>query len=214
MPESDDVRYPFAVTGTARTLRDEPAGMHSHAIDNLRFIRDAMERAGSFTGVPGWGGVVMGISALAASLVAGMQPTPDRWLIVWLTEAAIAFSIGGFSMQRKAKRNQTTIFSPPGRKFALSFAPPVIVGALLTLVFVRVGVRALIPGMWLSLYGAAVITGGAFSVRVVPVMGSLFLILGTLAFFSSPLWSDYLLAGGFGGLHILFGIIIARRHGG
>jgi hypothetical protein len=207
--------YSFGVTSTgeARAI-NEPAGMHTHAIDNLRFIRDTMERAGSFTGVPGWGGAAMGVSALAAAVIAHLQTTPERWMAVWLAEALVAFAIGGYAMQRKAALNETSIFSPPGRKFALSFSPPVLVGALMTVVLMRAGATELIPGMWLCLYGAAVITGGAFSVRIVPVMGSAFVALGTLAFFGPPSWSDVLLAAGFGGLHILFGIIIARRYGG
>lgn len=204
----------MALAPRLRAVSREPIGIHSHALDNIRFIRDTMERAGSFTGVPGWGGVVMGISALVASAVAARQTTPSAWVLTWIVEGLIAMAIGGFAMERKARKVNMSLFSAPGQKFALSFSPPVLVGALLTLVFYRHEANALIPGMWLSLYGTGVVTGGAFSVRIVPVMGAAFLALGTAAFFSPAGWGDYYLASGFGVLHIIFGIVIARRYGG
>lgn len=156
----------------------------------------------------------MGVSALFAAVIAHLQASPQHWFAVWLAEAVVAFAIGGFAMERKARTACLSLFSAPGRKFALSFAPPLIVGALLTLVLFRAGVPALIPGMWLCLYGTGIVTGGAFSVRIVPVMGLGFVLLGMLAFFLPGVHGDVWLALGFGGLHILFGIVIARRYGG
>lgn len=197
-----------------RAVTPEPVALHSHAMDNLRFIRDTMERAGSFTGVPGWGGVAMGVSALIASVVAHFQPSLALWFGTWLAEAVLALLIGGYAMERKARSAGMSLFSAPGRKFALSFAPPLMMGALLTLVLFRAGVPQLIPGMWLCMYGTGIVTGGAFSVRIVPVMGLGFLLLGCIAFFGNHTHNDVLLAAGFGGLHIVFGTVIARRYGG
>jgi len=197
-----------------RAVPHEPVALHSRAMDNLRFIRDTMERAGSFTGVPGWGGVAMGASALAAAALASLQPTTERWFLIWFVEALVAFAIGGVALERKARTANLSLFSPPGRKFVLSFAPPLLVGALFTFVFFRAGVTALIPGMWLCLYGTGILTGGAFSVRVVPAMGLSFLSIGCLSFFFPPWWRDVFLAVGFGVLHIVFGFVIARRYGG
>lgn len=192
----------------------EPIAIDARAADNIRYIREAMERAAEFTAVPGWGGVAMGVTALLAAAVAARQTTPMRWLAIWLVEAAVAITIAATSAARKSHRARMPLFSGPGRKFALSFAPPILVGALLTVVLFRAGLVTALPGMWLLLYGTAVVTGGAFSVRVVPVMGLCFMAVGLAALFSPERWNDAFMAAGFGGLQIFFGVVIARRYGG
>ena len=198
-----------------------PQPLHDRALENLRFIRDTMERAGSFTSVPGWGMVAVGLSALAAATVAGAVPasgadpgTAARWIGVWLLEAVIALVLGGATLARKARLANDPLLSGPGRRFASSFLPPLVAGALLTLALYRALQFSLLPGTWLLLYGVAVATAGAFSVRVVPLMGLCFMGLGAAAFIAPLAWGHVLLAVAFGGLHIVFGTIIARRHGG
>jgi prolipoprotein diacylglyceryltransferase len=192
----------------------EPIGLHVQAMDNLRFIRNTMESAGAFTAVPGKGGILMGATALFAAFAAHLSANPRSWLQVWLGEAVLALAIGlGFSC-RKARQNSTSLLSRPFRRFVLAVAPSVFVGALLTYVFYHQGISQLLPAMWLLLYGAGIASGGAFSVRVIPVMGMSFLALGSLAALSPANFADPLLAIGFGGFHILFGCVIARRYGG
>jgi hypothetical protein len=183
-------------------------------MDNLRFIRRTIERGAAFTGVPGWGGVGMGVSALAAAALAALQSGPGQWLAVWLVEAAVAAAIGVVAIQRKAWRAEMPLFSGTGRKVVLSFLPPALAGLALTVALAGADDFALLPAMWLLLYGAAVITAGTYSVRAVPLMGLCFMGLGTAALFAPPSWGDALMAVGFGGFHIVFGTIIARRHGG
>ena len=192
---------------------DDPA-LHARAMDNLSFIRRTMERATAFTAVPGWGGVGMGVLALTAAVVAPIQPTTRDWLDVWIVTAVAALTLGGWTMAAKARRAGTTVFSYSGRRFVLSYVPPLLVGALLTAALVRAGLYHALSGTWLLLYGTGVVTGGAFSVRVVPLMGLCFMGLGVLALFGPAAWGNPLMAAGFGGLHILFGLIIARRYGG
>jgi hypothetical protein len=199
----------------------KPVAIDAHAMDNLRYIRETMERAGSFTAVPGWGGVAMGISALIASMIAAHARLVDgsmgAWLGIWIAESVLAVSLGVLAMWRKAVQADLKMWSAPTRKFVFSFVPPLAVGAALTVVLWRVGAVSAIPGVWLMLYGTGVITGGAFSVPIVPVMGGCFLILGGLALLApvwSMQWADVWLAAGFGGLHIVFGAIIAKRYGG
>jgi hypothetical protein len=183
-------------------------------MDNLSFIRSTMERATAFTAVPGWGGVAMGVTALGATLVASRSGSVTEWLAIWLAASALALGIGGWAMALKARRAGTTVFSYSGRRFVLSYVPPLAVGALLTVVLVRAGLYSALPGTWLLLYGTGVVTGGAFSVRVVPIMGLCFMALGTVALLGPQAWGEWLLAAGFGGLHIVFGLVIARRYGG
>jgi hypothetical protein len=188
--------------------------LNDKALDNLRFIRTTMERAGAFTAVPGWGGVAAGVTALGAAWLASLQPTPGRWFGIWLAEAAFALAVLGWTMRRKARAVASPISTGPGRRFVLAFVPPMIVGGLLTWGLYLAGAHHLIAGTWLLLYGTGVVTGGAFSVRVVPVMGLAFMLIGAAALFSPPAWNDLCLAAGFGGLHIIFGTLIARKHGG
>ncbi len=198
----------------ATPITSEPPALHTRAMDNLRFIRETMERATPFTAVSGWGEIVIGVSALVAAVVASGQPTVERWLGVWLAEAAFSFVIAGGAMVWKARAASVPLLLGPGRKFVLSFAPPIAVGALLTIALYRAGLPAVLPGTWLAMYGTAVMTGGAFSVRSVSAMGFCFMIVGAIALFCPSAWGDLFMASGFGGLHIAFGAIIARRHGG
>jgi hypothetical protein len=183
-------------------------------MDDLSFIRRTMERATAFTAVPGWGGVTMGGVALAAATVASRTETALAWVTCWVAAAVVALVIGGWAMAAKARRAGTPVLSWSGRRFVLSFLPPLAVGALLTVMLVGLGLVQTLPGMWLLLYGSGVVTGGAFSVRAIPVMGICFMILGAAALFGPATWGNPLMAAGFGGLHILFGLLIARRYGG
>jgi len=191
-----------------------PLRLHDRAIDDLRFIRETMERAGAFTAVPGWGQIGVGITALIAAVIAARQSTVELWLAVWLGEAVVALVIGGWGLARKAHAANDPILSGPARRFGLSFLPPMVAAGLLTMALYRAGVWESLPAVWLMLYGAGVATAGAFSVRIVPVMGLCFMVTGAVALFGPATWGNWCMAAGFGGLHIVFGGIIARRYGG
>jgi hypothetical protein len=203
-----------SVTPLHRAPSPEPPALHARAMDNLAFIRDTMEAAGAFTAVSGWGMVAVGTVAIVAAMVASSRHSPVQSLYVWLAAAVLATVIMLWAIVRKARQARMPLLSGPGRKFVLSFSPPMLVGALLTIVLYRAGLPETIPGMWLLLYGTAVVAGGAFSVKIVPVMGICFMLAGTLALFTPTSWIDWIMAAAFGGLHIGFGVPIARRHGG
>ncbi len=183
-------------------------------MDNLAFIRNTMEAAGSFTAVSGWGMVAIGIVASFVAVIASQVPSETLALNIWLGAAILSPLVMIWAMIRKARAAKMPLLSGPGRKFVLSFSPPMFVGAVLTLVLYRAGFVTAIPGVWLLLYGTAVVAGGAFSVKIVPVMGLCFMAAGVIALFSPISWNDWIMGAAFGGLHIGFGIPIARSHGG
>ena len=191
-----------------------PIPIDARAADHLRYIRETMESAAEFTAVPGWGGVAMGATALAAAFLASRQNSPRAWLIVWLAEVFVAVAIAAPAAATKARRANSSLFRGPGRKFTLSFAPPIIVGGLLTLALFQFGAVSVLPGVWLLLYGTAIVTGGAFSVRAVPIMGLCLMALGSAALFAPASWDNIFMAAGFGIVQIAFGVWIALRYGG
>jgi hypothetical protein len=192
---------------------ERPLALHDRAMDNLRFIRQTMERAGSFTALSGWGFVAIGVTAIGAAWLAALQPTPQRWLAVWLGEAVLAVLLALGSTGLKAHRSRTQLLAGPGRKLLLSFGAPALAAALLTAALYAGGVFFVLPALWLLLYGAGVVTAGAYSVRPVPLMGAAFMALGGIALAVQP-HPDLAMAAGFGALHLGFGVHIARRHGG
>jgi len=206
---------------TPRSIRttDQPApakapALQDRAIDNLRFIRETMERAGAFTAISGWGIVAAGLIAVPASALAAQQTTELRWLSIWVVAAVVALALSGVLTIRKARALGVPVTSGPGRKLVLAFAPALFAGALITAVMIQHDLTTLLPGVWLLLYGAGVAAGGALSVPVVPVMGVSFMFLGAVALLAPAGWHEWLLLAGFGGLHIVFGVRIARRYGG
>lgn len=203
---------PTDVSGA--TSQAETAALHSRAMENLRFIRETMESAGAFTAVPGMGVAAMGLTALVTAVAARWTTTTEGWLLTWCADAVVAFAIGAWAMRRKAARARQPLSSGAGRRFVLALGPALASAALLTVVLDRSGATGLIPGAWLLLYGVGVVGAGAFSVRIVPVLGASFMALGTLTLLAPSGWSNALMAAGFGGLHVTFGLVIARRHGG
>jgi hypothetical protein len=204
----------MAVPGPNRVVRPEPIPIDARAADHLRYIRETMESAGEFTAVPGWGGVAMGLTAVAAAVLASRQTTPRAWITIWLAEAFVAVAIAAPAAATKARRANSSLFSGPGRKFVLSFAPPIVVGGFLTLALFQLGAVSVLPGVWLLLYGTAIVTGGAFSVRAVPIMGLCLMAVGAAALFAPASWGNVFMAAGFGLVQIAFGFWIALRYGG
>lgn len=187
--------------------------INDRAIDNIRYIRETMERAGSFTAVPGWGGVLMGVTALVTSFVTATIEDRLVWFTVWMIEAAVALTIGAWAVIRKAKAAKA-VLRGPGRKFAWGICPAMAAGAILTLVLLQQQSFDLMPGVWLLMYGVAVVSGGIYSVKVVPLMGMGFMLLGTAALLLPAVWSAWFMAAGFGVLQMICGTMIARKYGG
>jgi len=183
-------------------------------MDNLRFIRETMEAAGTFTAVSGWGQVVIGMTAVLAALIAARVPASVYWVLVWGAEAFLALLISVWFMYNKARSASLPLLTGSARKLLFSFTPVFVVGMVVTFAFMRHELYAMLPAVWMLLYGTAVVAAGAFSVRIVPVMGAAFITLGAATLFAPPSWNTAAMIAGFGGLHVIFGVVIARRHGG
>ncbi|MDH3628189.1 MAG: hypothetical protein OEV00_07530 [Acidobacteriota bacterium] len=188
--------------------------LQAHAEDNLRFIRKTMESTAAFTAVPGWGGVWMGVVGLLATGITLFPVGQSHWQAVWFSAAAVALGLGSITLLHKSRKAGVQVYRGAGRRFLFCLTPPIVAAAVLTLVLRRVDAIESIPGTWLLLYGTAVVTAGVVSVRIVPLLGLCFMTLGACAFFTPFSWTPLWMGVGFGGLHIVFGLIIARRYGG
>jgi len=188
--------------------------LRSRAEDDLRAIRHAMEGSSRFTSVSGAGEMAVGATALTAAWIAARRGSDAGWLAVWGIEALVAVALSFAAAAWKARRSGGRLWSLPARRFALSLAPPIVAGAALTPVLYEAGLANLLPGAWMLLYGAGVVTGGAFSVRVVPLTGVAFMLAGAAALALPGVGRDAWMAIGFGGIHLAFGALLAARHGG
>jgi hypothetical protein len=193
---------------------DHPSSIQGRAAADLHFIRQTMERSATFTAVPGMGGAAMGSIGLVAAGIAAAQPSAERWLMTWLAAAAIALTVGLVTMRHKARRAGIAWGGASTRSFGFSLAAPLIAGAALTAGLWLHGVWGLMPTVWLLLYGTGVLTGGAFSVAPMRVLGLSFMVLGVVSLLTPPSWGNVWLALGFGALQVGFGWHIARHHGG
>ena len=197
-----------------RPKPSDPPAIHARAMDNLSFIRKTMEAAGTFTAVSGWGQVVIGVTAVFAAVIAAQFQGTTEWVLMWAAEAFLALLISVWFMYNKARKASIPLLSGSVQKLLFSFSPVFVVGLVISAALIRLSMFSLLPGMWMLLYGTAVVAAGAFSVRSVPVMGAAFICVGGTALFAPFSWGTALMIIGFGALHILFGVVIARRHGG
>jgi hypothetical protein len=154
------------------------------------------------------------LTGVLAGVLAGLPALTGHWLTIWVVAAVVALVQGGLFMARKARSQGVRLSRGVARRFFFSVTPPLVAAAVLTVMLQGTASQWIIPGLWLILYGSAVISGGTYSVRPVPVMGVCFTTLGLVALVAPESWANVLLTLGFGGLHIIFGTMIARRYGG
>lgn len=182
------------------------------AEETLAYIRQTMESASTFTAVSGWGLVGVGCIGLLASWLAWAAGTPAL-LVVWIPAALVAVAVSAVSNAAKARRLEVPLWTVTLRKMVWGLAPALAAGAFLTQALVAQDAPHLLPGTWLALYGAGVTASGTFSVPAVRWMGLTMLALGAVALLQSD-FGLVLLAVGFGGAHVAFGLYIVQQHGG
>jgi hypothetical protein len=205
-------------TNPAISVRPEaPVAIESRALGTLAYIRTSIESSSSMD-VPGMAGIVMGIIGVLTAIVVSLPRWAPHWLAIWLIAAAAALLFGGALVARQIARRGHARYLGPARKFLLCLCPALLAGAVLTLVFETAGMTNLIPGMWLLLYGCAVLSASTVTIasiaRLICVMGALFVALGSVTFALPAGAHTAMLGLGFGVVHILFGILIGRlTHG-
>jgi hypothetical protein len=211
-PYSQDMPQPFRLI----VKQSPPAvALSDRAEADLAFVRSIVERSAQFTAVPGIGGILMGVTAVIAAIVAHLQPTHEKWLVVWIGDAIAACAIGGFTLVRKARRRSVPLDAAPARRFALGLAPAILAGAALTVGCIQIGAWSLLPALWMLCYGVAVLGAGAVSAApVVPIMGGVFVLVGIIAVATPASWGDFWMGATFGLVHMICGAIVARHHGG
>src|ERR1700730_3618414 len=191
---------------------DAPAAIESRALGTLAYIRASIESSSSMD-VPGMAGIVMGTIGVLTALPVSLPRLAPHWLAIWLVAAALALLLGGASVARQVVRRGHSRYLGPTRKFLLCLCPALLAGAVLTLAFAKnAGAQNLIPGMWLLLYGCAVLSASTVTTagiaRLVCIMGALFVALGSVTFALPTVAHTVMLGSGFGVLHIIFGILI------
>ena len=163
-------------------------------------------------------GIVMGIIGILAAILVSLPRWTPHWLAIWLLAAVIALLLGGALVARQIAQRGHTRYLGPARKFLLCLCPALLAGAVLTWVLLTAGMSGVIPGMWLLLYGCAVVSASTATVtgiaRLIGIMGALFVVLGSITFALPPMTHTLMLGLGFGVVHIIFGILIGRMtHG-
>jgi hypothetical protein len=182
----------------------------SHAVATLRYIRASMDAAASVA-VPGSAGIAMGSIGVLATVASSTPGLREYWLGVWLMAAAIGGGVGFALMTRPASLRGLSLTGTPLRKFALGLFPALLGGAVMTAVHWTGGNMHAIPGTWLLFYGCALISASVSATRMIALMGASFVLLGLVALLAPERAQMLLLGAGFGGLHVLFGVLIGRN---
>jgi len=187
--------------------------LDSHAAATLRYIRSSMEGA-ALLAVPGSAGIVLGTIALAAAGLCWVPDLHKYWLAVWLSAALLGAVLGSVLIVRESSLRELRLLDTPLRKFALSLAPSLAAGLVMTAVHWYAGNLHAIPGTWLLLYGCALLTASTVTTRIIAILGGLFVVFGLATLLLPDEAHIFMLGAGFGGLHILFGFLIGRMgHG-
>jgi hypothetical protein len=184
--------------------------LDSHALATLRYIRSTINTAGSVP-VPGSAGLATGMIGLLAWILSSGALLRSYWLPVWIAAALIAAPTGGALVARQSARHGFTLLGTPVRNVLLCLLPCLFAGGVLTVVDLQLGNRHAIAGTWLLLYGCGLVSISAVTCRTIGYLGGCFTLLGCAAFFVPAEYHMGLLGAGFGGLHMLYGLLARRK---
>jgi hypothetical protein len=187
--------------------------LDSHAAATLRYIRSSMEGA-VLLAVPGSAGIVLGTIGLLAMALCLAPGLSKYWLGIWLGAALIGAVAGSILIVRESSLRDLRLAGTPLLKFALYLSPTLGAGLVMTAVHWYGGNLHAIPGTWLLLYGCALVTASAATIRIIATLGALYILFGLAALLLADDLQIWILGAGFGGLHIVFGFLIRRMSHG
>ena len=191
------------------------------ARENLRVIRQTMERSTKYSTLSGISGVLVGLAGIAGVVAtwvlgpgAAIYHHPLRLASIWIVTLFTAIGIDLICNKRRAARVGKHIVSSLGAHIVLAALPAFFAAGILTYFFFQHHLLIYLWGVWMLCYGLAICAVGLFSVRPATYLGSAFVIAGaaTLLMPAVP-YHLIMMAVTFGGFHILYGVLMARRHG-
>lgn len=186
----------------------------SGAAEHLRYIRNTIEAAQTFTTVPGRGCIAVGIAGLIASILETIPALKPHWLPIWLAAAVVSSVTALYFMEQKARVQGLSLRRTVATRFFLTLTPAFVAGGILTVALTDLVGRETIAGIWLLLYGVGIAAAGVYSIPLVLIAGFAFIGLGTVALAAPAAWAPWLLGAGFGVIHLVLGTLIVRDHGG
>lgn len=206
------------------------------AREHLRVIRQTMERSTKYSTLSGLSGVLIGLVAIVGVVVTNsiIRQAPAftvrsqaelrslnafqhrqfaELAAIWTTVLVLAIAIDFVANKRRAARVGKTVMSPIGGHIILAALPAFFAGAVITYFFIMHNLAFSVWGVWMLCYGLAICAVGLFSVKPVSVLGAAFVLAGAVTLLLPPSAQLPMMALTFGGFHIGYGILMARRHG-
>jgi hypothetical protein len=160
--------------------------------------------------IPPAAGIAVGTVGLAATVLTSVAAFRSLWLPIWLVAAVTGACLGALSLTGPSdsaiqSRHVIAVFRMYSR-----LLPSLFAGAVLTAVLWHTGLTRAVPGVWLLLYGCALIQASSVASGGMALLGSLFALLALVAFCAPQSGQLPILGIGFGELHILYGVVTLR----
>lgn len=197
-------------------------------IQDLKEIRETMNRATRFISLSGLSGVSTGIIALVGALLSYVVIFKDADYLgynsveissshlVYLLLIAIgtlSLSIGSALLftHRKTKKQNQKVWNTPAKMLIINLSIPLITGGLLCFLFLIKGFVGFLCPLTLIFYGLALLNGSKYTIPVIRNLGLLEILLGLMAFqfinYGLLFWTL-----GFGVIQIIYGLIVQKKY--
>ncbi len=200
-------------------------------IDDLKDIKDLMNRSSKFISLSGWSGISIGIVALIAAFIAHLKiknwytlnsfdgiingkaidALKEDLLIIAAITLILSLGFGIIFTINKSKRINQKLWSKQSKTLLINLLIPLIIGGILCLLFIQKGNYGVVAPLTLLFYGLALINASSYTIGEIKSLGILNCILGLIGVYQIGigiiLWGI-----GFGVLHIIYGILMKIKH--